>query len=142
MTIIRGEAKVTVKIYNEAGELVWREEITSEVVPEMGQVSLSGDRLNPEPGASVSEGEIRIDLGGVEEVVWDGRDLTGAIVANGEYIVEVRVQTGEGEVLVTRTVTVLHGEIGLLTGMMIVPNPVIGGNSVEIRAEGGKAAAR
>ena len=136
VTVLRGESLVTVRIYNEAGELVWEKSVTSGVVPEMGQVSLSGDRVSPGTSTPGDDGELRIDLGGVEEVVRDGRDLEGNIVANGEYIVEVRVQTGEDDIVVTRTVTVLHGEIGLLTGVVVAPNPAIAVTSVKITAEG------
>ena len=137
VTILKSGAQMTVRVYNEAGELIWEELTTDGVVPEMGRVSLSSELLDPGPNAAASAAEVRILLGDTHEVVWTGRDLNGSIVANGEYIIEVRVLAEGEEIVVTRTVTVLHGELTVLTGINAWPNPVIGEDSMRISTRGG-----
>jgi flagellar hook assembly protein FlgD len=136
VSVIRSASLVTVRVYNEAGELVWETELTENVTEAMGQVSLSTDEVDP-GSDHVDKNSVVIDLGGEGEVVWDGRDSAGNIVGNGAYLVEVRVQTGGEEVLFTRTVTVLHGELEVFDGISISPNPVINAGSVTISTIGG-----
>jgi flagellar hook assembly protein FlgD len=139
VAVVRSEARVSVKVYNEAGELIWESEIRDGVVPEMELISLSSGRLNP-LSETIGQSELVITLGGAGEVTWDGRDSSGNVVANGEYLVEVRVAVDGDETLITRTVTVLHGELALIGEVVVSPNPVLGGESVMISVGGPEVA--
>ena len=137
VAVLRGDTRVTVKIFNEAGELVWQEEMVGDIDKLMADVTFSSDHLSPTTEENDPEGQVRIDLGGMAEVVWDGRDSEGMIVPNGEYIVEVTVNAeGEKAQKMYRTVTVLHGAPDVYDVITTWPNPLVNGEEVSVKARG------
>jgi len=134
--ILRSETMVVVRVYNEAGELIWTQEF-EDLVVDTSDVAITGDTIDPALGTGVPGGVIEIELGeGQTPVEWDGKNQNGEPVANGEYIVEVQIIKGDEEAIFTETVTVLHGDLNVLDRVMLAPNPVVGGNQTEIRLPG------
>jgi len=131
--ILRSETTVVVRVYNEAGELIWTKE-HEKLSVDTSEVTITGNTVDPALGAGVPGGTIEIELGeGLPVVEWDGRNQQGEPVANGEYIVEVQIIDGDEQAIFTETVTVLHGDLNVLDQVVLAPNPVVGGSQTEIR---------
>ena len=134
--ILRSETKVVVRVYNEAGELIWVQN-QEDLVVDTSDVVITGTTIDPSLGTGVPGGAVEIELGeGIQIVAWSGRNLAGEPVANGEYLVEVQIIDGDEEAIFTETVTVLHGDLNVLDRVVLAPNPVVGGSQTEIRLPG------
>jgi sugar lactone lactonase YvrE/flagellar hook assembly protein FlgD len=101
-TVSRSLAKVSVNIYNEAGEVVkhlftW---VANPLATQMTSVILSSSVL--QPGAPASAGrpsnvQIGIQTSGAAVTLsWDGTDDNGAYVTAGYYLLEARWFGGQG----------------------------------------------
>ena len=131
--ILRSETRVVVRVYNEAGELIWIQN-QEDLVVDTNQVVITGTTVDPSLGTGVPGGAVEIELGeGIQIVVWGGRNMAGEPVANGEYIVEIQIIDGQEETIFTETVTVLHGDLNVLDRVVLAPNPVVGSSQTEIR---------
>jgi flagellar hook assembly protein FlgD len=77
---------------------------------------------------------------------WSGRDENGRPLANGSYLVEIHIQDGTTESLITETVTVLSSGQQAAGSLQLLPNPVApsssGSGSVDIRLPAGTVLAR
>jgi len=96
VTVSRSIAKVTVNVYNEAGEIVrhlyaWADDPGNNSLTD---VSLSTVLLNP--SASNGTNELTITSASGLTVIWDGKSDNGAIVTNGHYQIEIHYSDGKG----------------------------------------------
>lgn len=132
-SILRSGATVTVSVFNEAGELVWTKTVPAAGVT-LGQVVVKGDSVDPGLKAGTPGSSIQISLGS-SSLAWDGKDSSGAILANGVYLVEVHVESGGQDSVITQNVTVLHGDLAEAGTLVLAPNPALG--PVEIRVQPG-----
>jgi uncharacterized repeat protein (TIGR01451 family) len=104
--------KVTIKIYNEAGEVV-RNLLAYSSNPGFSsatQVQLSGTTFEPTSGNPVGNipAQLQISLNDGTSVWWNGQSDSGAVVTSGEYFIELHVQDGHGgETVITEKVTVV-----------------------------------
>ena len=131
-SILRSGSTVTVRVFNEAGELVWSS-TNPGLALDQSEVEIQGDTVNPSlpPGSPGSS--LNIALGTGTNITWPGTDQNGHPLANGSYLVEVRIESAGQEWVITGTVTVLHGG-ETPGGVLAAPNPVSGTGPVEIRA--------
>ena len=99
--------QVTVKIYNEAGEVV---RTLYSFMDDPGNNLLSNAQLSSnaiQPGSSTN-GNLGILLSNGVTMSWDGRDDSGQVVTEGQYFVEIHATDGKGgETVITHQVTVL-----------------------------------
>ena len=131
-SILRSGSTVTVRVFNEAGELVWSSTQTGQAVGQ-SEVEIQGDSVDPTLPAGSPGSTLNIVLGTLN-VSWSGTDQQGRPLANGEYLVEVRVENAGQESVITDTVTVLNGPPMAVSPVVLAPNPVASGSPVEIRA--------
>jgi flagellar hook assembly protein FlgD len=136
-SILRSGAVVTVRIYNEAGEAVYSRQLTA-VSLNQSEVNIQGSVVDPAlpPGSPGSS--LNLVLGTLN-LSWSGRDDSGRILANGAYLVEVTLESGGTTSVITETVTVLSSRQPTADGLLLIPNPVAGPGSVEIRPAAGGA---
>ena len=99
-SILRVGSLVTVRIFNEAGERVW-ESILDGISLTQDQVSLEGSMVDPSLPAGSPGSSVTVVLGTTLNLPWSGRDLQGRPLANGEYIVEIRIENAGQETLIT-----------------------------------------
>jgi flagellar hook assembly protein FlgD len=117
VTVNRSFYKTTIKIYNEAGEVV---RTIYSYVDNAGQNSVLGVQLSNtviEPGVGQGAGVpsyLTITLSNGTAVTWDGTSDNGTYVQNGQYFVEVHSVDGQGgETVLTKQVAVEnHGNPG------------------------------
>jgi hypothetical protein len=110
--VSRSLYKVTILIYNEAGEVVKHlYAFTDDPGPnEVTGVQLSTNTIEPTNGSSAAgtPTQLSIILSNGTTVVWDGRGDNGNIVQNGQYLIEVHTVDGQGgETVITQQVSVL-----------------------------------
>jgi hypothetical protein len=131
VVVNRSIYKVSIRIYNEAGEVV-RNLYTYMGNPGPGsatKVQLSSEVFSPTSGTPVGTGptDLRIMLNNGTTVVWNGESNSGAVVTSGQYFVEVDAQDGQGgDSVVTAQVMVLsenaHEGMGNITARPNVVN--------------------
>ena len=131
-TILRAGSTVTVRVYNEAGEMVFTSQVQS---LKLGQsdVQILGSVVDPSLSAGSPGSTLDVRLGTLD-ILWSGRDSNGDSLANGEYLVEVTLENGGETSVITETVTVLSSNEYRVAGIELSPNPVAGQGPVEIRA--------
>src|ERR1019366_6178010 len=118
-------AKVTVNIYNEAGEIVrhlysYMDDPGNNT---LGDIQLSSSVIRPSQ-AGTSNGTVAITSTSGITLVWDGRSDAGSIVTNGHYQVEVHYVDGiGGEQVVTRGLVVQSDNSPITNGKVFAgPN--------------------
>ncbi|HTC20331.1 MAG TPA: hypothetical protein VK859_05770 [bacterium] len=101
VTVSRSLAKVSVNVYNEAGEVVkhlfgW---VDDPMGAQMTNVALSGSALQPGAGAGQpSSVQIAIQTTGAAVTLsWDGTNDNGVYVSAGYYLLEAHWDDGQGE---------------------------------------------
>jgi flagellar hook assembly protein FlgD len=114
VTVNRAIYQVTIKIYNQAGEVVRNLlAYTSDPGPnQASQMQLSTTAFAPTSGGAVGNipNQLTLTLNNGTILVWDGRSDNGSIVTTGQYFIEIHSQDGQGgETVVTKQVTV-NGE--------------------------------
>jgi flagellar hook assembly protein FlgD len=134
-SILRAESKVTVRIFNEAGELVFSRQLAAGSV-QQSEVEIQGSVVDPSLPPGVPGSTLNLVLGTLN-LGWSGRDDSGRILANGSYIVEIHIESGQNEILFTETVTVLSSWQQAAGSLQIIPNPASGAAPVEIRIPAG-----
>jgi expansin (peptidoglycan-binding protein) len=113
VSVSRSLYKVTIKIYNEAGEAVrslYAYMSDSGSGTSATQVKLSGTTFEPTSGTPVGDipTQLKITLNNGTSVWWNGQSDSGTVVTSGQYFIEVHVQDGQGgETVITEKVTVL-----------------------------------
>jgi hypothetical protein len=119
--------QIRLKVFNAAGE-----EVKTLLVATYGTQAPS--RLVPDKDTVASGSGISFDLGGLS-VTWDGTNNAGQQVSSGSYLVQLEVQNLAGkETVASTTVTVINAPGAVLSGALVVPNPVpAAANSFEIR---------
>ncbi len=135
--VSRSIAKVTVNIYNEAGEIVrhlysYADDPSNTT---LGDIQLSANVIRPSQ-ASTSNGTVAITSASGITLLWDGRSDAGSIVTNGHYQVEVHYVDGKsGEQVVTRGLVVESANSPITDGNVFAgPNIIKGGaNSTTIQ---------
>jgi len=129
VTVYRSLSEVAITVYDGSGEAVRHlyalvEDPSSLVT----NVFVSEEMISPnywgtQPGV-VSETAVVLSTG--VQVVWDGRSDSGAIVANGQYYIEVRSRDGSGgEIVVVKEVAVL-GNPTAYEKAVVAPNVLKG----------------
>jgi len=131
VTVNRKVARLDITIYNGAGEAV--RHLTSleaaDLGPVVNAVGLSADVIQPNGTAAGVSPALTISLPNGTTAVWDGRSDTGAVVADGQYYVEVKTEGQGGEsTVVVKTVAVM-GEAGAKP-VEARPNTVTAGSPV------------
>jgi hypothetical protein len=109
VTVARKVEKLTILVYNAAGEVVRHlTDLTAEFVPSAGQVALSSEVIQPGSTLSGTNTTLTVSVAGGPSVVWDGRNDDGITVEDGTYFVEVKSEgeSGSGTVVV-KAVSVL-----------------------------------
>jgi flagellar hook assembly protein FlgD len=118
-------ATVSVNIYNEAGEIVRHlDQTVADAVTLSTGFTLSASSFSPGYQGG-SNSTLAINLSSGTAVSWDGRGDTGQFLTNGQYIVEVTTNDGQGgDVTISKEVTLYHGALDLPNGYVSVfPNP-------------------
>ncbi len=119
VTVSRSIAKVAVNVYNEAGEIVrhlyaYADDPNNNPLTD---VQFSKSLIAPS-NTGVANAALTITSSNGLTLVWDGRSDSGAIVTNGQYLVEVSYKDGKGgQEVITRQVAVES-----------VPQPITKGN--------------
>ena len=107
VSVNRALEQVTVKIYNESGEVV---RTLYSFMDDPGNNLLSNAQLSSsaiQPG-STTNGQLGILLSNGVTLIWDGRDDSGQVVTGGQYFVEIHATDGKGgETVITHQVAVL-----------------------------------
>jgi hypothetical protein len=123
LTVNRALSDVDLTVYNQAGEVVrhlastWTGPIDNITV-----ARLTSTIISPTNGPSQGVTETSVMSGNAVLGVWDGRNDNGAIVNNGQYYIEVKVQDGKGgNATVDLSVAVLSARDGGKT-MVVKPN--------------------
>jgi len=125
VSVDRSLSNLTVKVYNQSGEIV--RTLYSTTGADIGSVTgatLSAETIEPgyvgaDPNA-VSSTSVVISNG--VAATWDGRNDAGVVVSNGMYYVEITADDGKGnQTVVTKSVNVL-GVNGPGPGLVIAPN--------------------
>jgi len=130
VSVDRSLSTVTVKMYNESGEVV-RTLFSQSAGPVDGvtSVTLSTDTI--QPGAIPNPGTpqtLGIVLSNGTTLVWDGRSDGGDFVTNGQYQVEVHVGDGKGnDQVVVKSVSVLSAGSGA-GDAVVAPNVLTAAN--------------
>lgn len=120
-------ARVQVRVYNGAGELV-RElgDVWANQMPAAFGAALSSSSFSPHYEGTDPLSTLTITLSNGLVFTWDGRNEEGRIVSGGQYYVEVRTTDGEGgEAVVVRGVGVQAAADSLPADVRAVPNPWI-----------------
>jgi|GEM_PF-1385606 len=115
-------SKVTVEVFNEAGELVRRlyASINAPVSIQMAGVSLSADTFSPYSTTLPTGTVLTVTdtMGGAVTLSWDGRNSSNTVVTTGRYLLSVHWLDGTGgEQTINKEVTVMDqgGPSGLVT---------------------------
>jgi flagellar hook assembly protein FlgD len=110
VTVSRTLSRLTIEIYNEAGEVVRHlyANLSNAGSTSSFNLQLSGTILNPGASAtgSASLSAITISLGNGVAVSWDGRSDSGDWVSNGVYYLQVHASEGPGNETQVRQITV------------------------------------
>ena len=136
VTVSRSLAKVQVYIYNEAGEIV--RHLTSYVDDpnniSLSNVTLSTSVISPTISGTPTTGgtnlvHITTDTG--MDLIWDGKNDSGAVVSNGDYEVEIHWQDGKGnDVVITKGILVQEGNQSFANGKVTAqPNVLTKGST-------------
>jgi len=130
----RAVAKVSVTIYNEAGEVVKHLfQLTDDPTgSSMSNVTLSSNVLKP--GTTVATGQptsvqIIVQASGMPmTLTWDGTSDNGSLVTAGHYQMEVHWDDGPGKVTdISRGILVISGSIpGNITAQPNILKPALG----------------
>ncbi len=129
VVVSRSLEKVTIDIYNEAGEIV--DTLYSVVEDPQGTVitgvKLSGTVLEP---GSPTDGNLIITTNNGVTAIWTGYASSGAVVPNGKYFIEVHSTDGKGgETVIVTSVMVLNNPKQTVPKVWAYPNPLTGGFS-------------
>jgi flagellar hook assembly protein FlgD len=124
VTVLSSGQVYTVRIYNSSGELVdslaagsFVSNGPSKLVPDKNTVVVSAN--------SGSAGTVNFDLGNGTTVSWNGTNAQGQAVASGSYQAQLVVQqVGEPATIASAGVTVMSLSGGLLSHVLIGPNPM------------------
>jgi hypothetical protein len=116
-------SKITVQVFNEAGEVVRNiySTLTAPANVLMSSVALSNTSLDPyssSPQKDQTVMTVTDSQGGAVSLAWDGRSDDGAVVTAGQYILAVHWVDGKGgERVITKQVTVMDngGPSGLIS---------------------------
>jgi hypothetical protein len=128
--VSRSIAKISVNIYNEAGEIV-RHLYSYADDPgslSLADIQLSSNVIRPsEVGGS--NGTVAITSTSGLNLIWDGKSDSGAIVTNGHYQVEVRYVDGKGGEQVITKGLVAQSDNSAITDRNVFAGPnIIKGN--------------
>jgi len=146
VVVNRGISKVTIKIYNEAGEVVRNlYGYMSNPDPNMAtQVTLSVTAFEPTSGTPSGNipTDLKIMLNNGTTVVWNGQADSGTVVTSGQYYIEVYAVDGQGgETEITKKVTVLsdnaHQGMGNIVAEPNIVNPATG-YTILIKSDSGQ----
>ncbi len=124
-------AKVSVNVFNEAGEIV--RHLTSWVDDpnniSLNNVQFSTSVLQPSAGGTTGgNSTVAITAQGGLTLVWDGRSDSGSIVTNGRYQLEVSFVDGKGgNQVVTQGIIVESSNQPLNGKVVAAPNLIQGG---------------
>jgi uncharacterized repeat protein (TIGR01451 family) len=127
--------KITVKIYNEAGEVVRNLYVYSSnpVSSMVNQLQLSASSINPTSGPVTNNAptQLTISLNNGTNIVWDGTGDNGGVVPSGQYFIEASEQNGTGgETVMTAHVMVVsdmaNAGMGNITAQPNLMNGVTG----------------
>ena len=134
-SILRSESSATVRIYNEAGEIVFSRQYSA-ISLQQSEVQILGNVVDPSlpDGSPGSTLDIRL---GTLDVLWSGRDLNGRVLANGEYLVEISLQNGSETSVISDTITVLNSLHPPDDDIQLNPNPIVGNAPLDIRVQAG-----
>ncbi len=129
VVVSRSLEKVTIDIYNEAGEIV--DTLYSVVEDPQGTVitgvKLSGTVLEP---GSPTDGNLIITTNNGVTAIWTGYASSGVVVPNGKYFIEVHSTDGKGgETVIVTSVMVLNNAKQTVPKVWAYPNPLTGGFS-------------
>jgi hypothetical protein len=139
VTVSRSIAQIQIDIYNEAGEVVKHLYSVADDPGNspLGQVQLSSAMIAPRVGTPTPGGNnsVTIMFNGTS-VVWDGTSDSGAIVTNGDYLVNVHWTDGSGgEEEVSKGVIVQRGNSAVTNGnVYAAPNILKGVGSTTVMA--------
>jgi flagellar hook assembly protein FlgD len=135
VVINRTVFKVSVKIYNEAGEVVKNLYVYSSnpVVGTANQLQLSASSIEPTSGPVTGNipTQLTVTLNNGTTVVWDGTQDNGGMVPSGQYFIEASEQNGTGgETVMTAHVMVVsdsaNAGMGNITAQPNLLNSVTG----------------
>ncbi len=128
--VSRSIAKVSVNIYNEAGEIVrhlysYVDDPSNNI---LGDIQLSSNVIKPS-AVSGSNGSVAITSSSGMTLVWDGKSDSGAIVTNGRYQVEIHYVDGKGgEQIITRGLLVQSDNSPISNGNVFAGPNIIKGD--------------
>jgi flagellar hook assembly protein FlgD len=133
VTVSRSIAEVSVNVYNEAGEVV-RHIYTYVDDPgtmNLGDVQLSSTVIQPTANATAASGTSAVTLtfpNGLT-LTWDGKNDSGQVVTNGNYLMEVHWVNGTGgdEVISKGVVVENRGYLATNGNVYVQPNILKGG---------------
>lgn len=127
VTVSRQLETVSVKIYNEAGEVV---RTLSTVISDAQASQLNLTQLSStviQPGSPGANGQLEIVLSNGVSLTWDGRGDNGQVVTNGEYYLTINATNGMGgNTVIARTVMVENGH-NTNNQIFAYPNSVVDG---------------
>ena len=121
-------SKVSVKIYNEAGEVVKTLYVDSSnpVAGTVSQLKLSASSIDPTSGPVTGNlpTQLTITLNNGTTIVWDGTSDNGGVVPSGQYFIEAIEQNGSGgETVMTGHVMVVSDQANAGMGNLLAePN--------------------
>jgi flagellar hook assembly protein FlgD len=139
-SILRTISTATVRIYNEAGELVYSwQQAAGGLLP--SDIEIQGTVIDPSLPAGSPGSTLDLRLGTLS-LPWSGRDESGQILANGEYLLEITLEQGGVRTVITETVTILSSSKSQVASIKLNPNPVSGNGLVEIRVQSGALSLR
>jgi uncharacterized repeat protein (TIGR01451 family) len=124
--------KVSVKIYNEAGEVVKTLYVYSSnpVAGTASQLQLSASSIEPTSGPVTGNipTQLTITLNNGMTIVWDGTSDKGGVVPSGQYFIEATEQTGTGgETVLTAHVMVVSESANAGMGNILAEPNVLNG---------------
>jgi flagellar hook assembly protein FlgD len=124
--------KVSVKIYNEAGEAVKTLYVYSSntVSGTASQLQLSASSIEPTSGPVTGNipTQLTITLNNGMTIVWDGTSDNGGVVPSGQYFMEASAQNGNGgETVLTAHVLVVSDTANAGMGNILAEPNVLNG---------------
>jgi len=134
-SILRSVSLATIRIFNEAGELVYSRQVAAGGL-QQSEIEIQGTVVDPSLPDGSPGSTLNIGLGALN-VAWTGVDQSGRPLANGEYLLEIHIQNGSVESLITETLTVLSSVQQAAGSLQLNPNPVAGNGPVAIRVPAG-----
>lgn len=130
--VSRAIAKVSVNIYNEAGEVVKHlySYVDDPGNATLSDIQLSSSILRPSQTGK-SNSTVAITSSNGTTLTWDGTSDTGSIVTNGHYQVEVHLVDGKGgEQVITRGLVVQSDNSSITNGNVFAgPNVLKAGET-------------